>query len=250
MKKSIVNADYQGMAVSFGEDGWFNATEAAKHFKKDAHEWLRLPSTVEYIETLCKIYSENSGTFKPGKIPGLKHTEITQDSSYKKRSSRFVKIRRGNQGGIWLHPKLAVSFARWCNVEFAIWCDMQIDQLLRKEHPHFDWKRGRHRAAVSFSIMMDMLKMTREYQGKETEPHHYINEARMLNGVLSGKYSHRDRESLPKEQLDLIADMEIKNTMLLALGLDYHSRKDSLSNYAADRALDFAEGMETPALAA
>lgn len=225
MKKSIVNADYQGMAVSFGEDGWFNATEAAKHFgKPEPAQWLRLPETEAYVKELC----------------GFLNLE----------KSQIIKTRRGKHGGTWLHPKLAVSFARWCDVRFAIWCDMQIDQLLRKEHPHFDWKRGRHRAAVSFSIMMDMLKMTREYQGKETEPHHYINEARMLNGVLSGKYSHRDRESLPKEQLDLIADMEIKNTMLLALGLDYHSRKDSLSNYVADRALDFAEGMETPALAA
>lgn len=30
-----------------------------------------------------------------------------------------------------MHPKLAVHFARWLDVRFAVWCDMQIDKLLK-----------------------------------------------------------------------------------------------------------------------
>ncbi|WP_327190602.1 KilA-N domain-containing protein [Pseudomonas libanensis] len=36
-------------------------------------------------------------------------------------------------GGTWLHPKLAVAFARWISPDFSVWCDLHIDALLRGE---------------------------------------------------------------------------------------------------------------------
>lgn len=33
---------------------------------------------------------------------------------------------RGRNGGTWCHPKLAVFFARWLDVRFAVWCDLMI----------------------------------------------------------------------------------------------------------------------------
>jgi hypothetical protein len=30
-----------------------------------------------------------------------------------------------------MHPKLAVRFAQWLNVDFAVWCDEQIDAIIR-----------------------------------------------------------------------------------------------------------------------
>ena len=35
-----------------------------------------------------------------------------------------------NGGGTWLHPKLAIHFARWLDPRFAVWCDEQIEQIL------------------------------------------------------------------------------------------------------------------------
>ena len=46
---------------------------------------------------------------------------------------RYLKTKRGQGGGTWLHPKLAVRFAQWLDPKFAVWCDMQINSLkLRK----------------------------------------------------------------------------------------------------------------------
>lgn len=33
--------------------------------------------------------------------------------------------------GTWLHPKLAVAFARWLSDEFAVWCDLTLDNHIR-----------------------------------------------------------------------------------------------------------------------
>lgn len=34
-------------------------------------------------------------------------------------------------GGSWFHPKLVVAFARWLHPRFAVWCDMQVEEILR-----------------------------------------------------------------------------------------------------------------------
>jgi|GEM_PF-1460507 len=99
----VIAADYEGTVVTFTGDGWFNATAPAARFGKTPHEWLRLPTTHEYLAALERKY---------GKIP-------------------YSKTRRGNDGGTWMHPKLAVPFARWLDVDFAVWCDEQIDHILR-----------------------------------------------------------------------------------------------------------------------
>ncbi|MCR1838507.1 KilA-N domain-containing protein [Pasteurella caecimuris] len=101
---NIITADYNGTQVFFQDDAYLNATAIAKHFNKLPNEWLRLDSTQEYIDLLCK----NLNTEK----------------------SRILKTTRGVNGGTWLHRRLAVPFARWLNVEFAIWCDEQIEKIL------------------------------------------------------------------------------------------------------------------------
>lgn len=103
MSAVVVMADYQGLAIPFTGEGWFNATVAASRWAKLPNEWLRLATTKRYIRALNRKY---------GKFPHL-------------------KTQRGKEGGgTWLHPRLAVSFARWLDDDFAVWCDAQIEHLI------------------------------------------------------------------------------------------------------------------------
>ena len=141
-KNNLVRLQYKGIEINLNEDGWFNATRAAEYYGKTPNEWLRLPSTQEYLGAFKRKY---------GKIP-------------------YLKTKRGKYGGgTWLHPKLAVPFARWCDADFAIWCDDQIDKLLRGNHPHFDWKRARHEVSSSYKVMNAVLQLVRQNQGKNTQ---------------------------------------------------------------------------------
>lgn len=110
---TLVTAEYDGVPYTFRDDGWFNATEAAKRHAKEPSYWLALKETKEYIAALNSF--SNTGK------NGIWH-----------------QSRRGNNGGTWMHPKLAVAFARWLNARLAIWCDMQIDRILRREPLHED----------------------------------------------------------------------------------------------------------------
>ncbi|NYT67982.1 KilA-N domain-containing protein [Pusillimonas noertemannii] len=199
----IITMDYEGMQVDFTTDAWFNATAVASRFGKLPNEWLRLPEATEYLKALERKY---------GKIP-------------------HFKTRRGRGGGTWMHPRLGVAFARWLDVDFAIWCDEQIDRLLRGEG--MDWRRLRHEAASSFKVMTDAILYTRNEAGKNVAPYHFSNEARLVNWALSGQFVGLDRDAMAKADLDLLGKLEVRNTVLIAQGLDYETRKRKLHAFAA-----------------
>lgn len=95
------------MSFVFREDGYFNMTKAAAHFGRHLENFSRLPSTVEYLNALSETYS----------------VEITE----------LVKSKAGRYGGTFAHPKLAVFFARWLDIRFAVWCDSIIEDILTKK---------------------------------------------------------------------------------------------------------------------
>lgn len=197
--KSIVVLDYQGHSVSYQGDGWFNATQAATKFGKLPNEWLRLPSTVSYLNAFRRKY---------GKIPHL-------------------RIKRGTAGGTWLHPKLAVAFSRWLDDDFAVWCDDQIDSLIRGNQ---NWHAKRHAIASSSKVMSGMLDSVRQQCGKETGAHHHMCEHKLINSLLTGEYKGLDRECLAAQQLDFLAHFEVRNSILIGLNLPYEKRKETLLN--------------------
>lgn len=202
----LVVSNYQGLDVSFSEEGWFNATVVAEKFGKRPVDWLALESTKEYVSAL-------SG-----------HLNCEPKS--------LLKTKRGKHGGgTWLHPKLAVRFAQWLDVNFAVWCDLQIDALLRGSHPIYDWKRVRHEASSSFRVMSAVMQMQRQLQGKSTEPHHYVNESRLVNWALTGEFKKVDRDGLSFAELDLLAKLEERDAVLLGCGLAYDDRKLALERF-------------------
>ncbi len=116
MRKHIIHREFQGQPHSFSADGWFNATEAAKRFGKRLDHWLDTAETLDYIRAL-----DETLTGRTSKIVD------TRNHGYVKAS----RARADRGGGTWLHPKLSVAFARWLNTKFGVWCDLQIDAIIR-----------------------------------------------------------------------------------------------------------------------
>lgn len=79
-------------------------TKAAKAFGKDRRlqNFWASPDTLAYVDEFEKCTGINS-----------------------------ISSKRGRTGGTFCHPKLAVFFARWLDVRFAVWCDLMIDNILR-----------------------------------------------------------------------------------------------------------------------
>jgi hypothetical protein len=198
MKQQIIQAEYEGQVMRFNDAGWINATEAAKPFGQEPRDWLRLHDTESYMRALAKhlglqfeprMIERNSS----GKVSGGKSGFRPELSN----CAGLVVAKRGSSstgGGTWLHPKLAVAFARWLSPEFAVWCDLQIDAIIRGNVEVIDAKRLRHEASSSYKVMSEILHDVRAEIGKDTQGHHYANEARLINRAMTGSAEGQDLE--------------------------------------------------------
>ncbi|QWF19306.1 KilA-N domain-containing protein [Lysobacter capsici] len=200
---NIVHLDFQGNDMEFRDDGWFNATAAAAIFGKRLQDWLDNRETQGYIASLARF---------------LNHANQRD----------LIRASRGHNGGTWMHPKLAVPFARWLSVDFAIWCDDKIDKIIRGQG---DWKRARHEATSSHKVMAKTLQMVRAMEGKETQAHHYQNESKLTNWAIGGEFAGLDRERLTESELDRLAATEIENAVMLGARMAYSERKAVLAGH-------------------
>jgi hypothetical protein len=240
MGKQIIQADFNGQAMHFTADAWFNATEAAAHFGKEPGDWLRRRETVEYLAALA-AYQGNSGFVEElNSINTLPSTSAASQAKLLKLSkqSGYVRTKAGspaNGGGTWLHPKLAVRFAQWLDMYFAIWCNEQIDALIRGNTSTDSWQAARHDAGARFRGVCDMVKLTRMAEGKGAAQHHYINEARIINLALTGSTAPVNRDTLGKPELRLLELLEAQDMVLLGRGLSYEARKQALMVFANEQ---------------
>lgn len=107
---AVIQADYEGVPFKFREDGYFSMSDAAKKMGRRLDPFWRAAETSAYLDALAECLSSNT-------------TEMCDLG--------LVQSKRGNGGGTWAHPKLAVFFARWLDVRFSVWCDMTIDSILK-----------------------------------------------------------------------------------------------------------------------
>lgn len=110
---------YESVNIDFTEDAYVNITPIARHYGKRPNDYLKLQKTKEYISALAQKLS----------VAG---NPATADS--------LVVIIQGGESssqGTWLHPKLVIDFARWLRPEFALWCDEQIENILRQKNQNF-----------------------------------------------------------------------------------------------------------------
>ena len=201
----LIKADFHGDLMQFNDAGWFNATVAAEKFGKRVDHWMANKETIEYIEALN---TRNLGD--------------------------LIETKKGRNGGTWLHPKLAVAFARWCDVNFSIWCDEQVSRIIHGDKEVIDWNMMRHASKSSNKVANEILQMVRHEQGKETQHFHYANEAKLVNFALTGKFESVDRDSLSAQELTLLASLENRNSVLLGRGVDRETRKEILCAMAAE----------------
>jgi hypothetical protein len=108
---ATITRDFNGTPFVFREDGWFNMTKAAKAYGKALGNFWVAKDTRAYLEEVTRL---EAASLKSSDAP----------------TTLFV-ANKGRNPGTWAHPKLAVFFARWLDVRFAVWCDAMIDDILK-----------------------------------------------------------------------------------------------------------------------
>lgn len=196
----LIPLEYQGMPIQANSDAWFNATDMAAIYGKKVHEYLRLPVTTELIAALCDVH--NAG------------------------KSRFIKSKRGKNGGTWLSQDLAVDFAAWLDVRFRIWMLKTITNLLANAT---SWNQEREMVKAIQGVFTDTMKALAESKGTPAKWYDYKNECCRINRALTGKWDKLERDGLSKPQLKIIREMVAYDIALLSQNKTTEEREQLLA---------------------
>ncbi len=106
MRLDIFN--YEGNDITFkNNDGTImvNATQMAKPFRKNTKDYMKRKSTEEFINALCKRRN----------VPLEELVTV---------------VHGGNSRGTWLHQEVALDFAQWLSIDFKLWCNDKLQELV------------------------------------------------------------------------------------------------------------------------
>lgn len=100
--------NWNNKSIRIRSDRYVSLTDMAQATGKRVNNWLRLDSTKSYLATLSRS------------------AHLSADQLVQVNESTG----RNEDRGTWGHPKVSIRFAQWCNDEFAVWVDTQIDELM------------------------------------------------------------------------------------------------------------------------
>lgn len=101
-------------------------------------------------------------------------------------------------------------------------------------------KVDRNTACLEYKPMTDAIKCERESQGKQISPHHFSNEADLINrialGMTAAKFKvHHEigkkenmRDYLTAEQIHCVTELQRANTVFISMGWEFDQRKEAL----------------------
>ena len=203
--KAIITVDVSPLNKNNGM--FINGTDIAKPFGKKVKDFLKTGPTKEYIEEIFK-----------------------EDSNPLKKYEDLVRIKKGKYGGTFLHSELAFEFAGWCSPLFRRHLHKWATKRIMQEQA---WKQNRLESKTGFLPMTNAVLNAHD----PVKHYHYSNEADMINKIVLGmssrdfkqKYGVKNiRDDMDVAQLSEINRLQIINTGLIEIGMEYQIRKEHL----------------------
>lgn len=190
MKTPVILETYRDTEIAFSStDAWVNVTPIAKAFKKRPAKFLELPSTEAYMAALAADLEKSD----------VRKSDITP--------VMLVRAVKGNHSspteqGTWMHPDLAMEFARWLSPEFSIWCNRVIRRILSGESVEVKRENVDHIAAgfASLTRMAEGMAETQRMmlvaqQRMEAELREQAERQRFAATTLSMRVSSLERRT-------------------------------------------------------
>jgi hypothetical protein len=123
---------------------YLNASKTAKLFNKDLSNWRRNKETLAYINAL------------------VRSVNLTE--------RELVIVRQGGvpeEQGTWIHQKLVILFARWLSPDFAVWCDLTIEEILKtgsyslqkEEKSEYDFEEIQKVVKIGTELLSDLKSL-------------------------------------------------------------------------------------------
>jgi len=108
---------------------WFDLNELARQFgknnpKESIRSWIKKTDTLNYLDAYEQIYNPNFKSAEMTKFirEAIKNnTKVSTEQYVKTTNAKFLKTKRGRNGGTFVNFDIATHFMMWLSSVFQIW---------------------------------------------------------------------------------------------------------------------------------
>lgn len=213
--------DLNGVAIRQNhKTSFFNANDLLELYnqsnqkKVEMTDYLRSKQFKEFKQEVLKDILQNTQNLQDNIRATIKEGGDLTDLFVAK-DSEIMYVKRGKNGGTWLHPYLFMDFAMWLSPSFKLTCIKWIyDKLIQV----------RDEAGESFKEVNDALFDLKPNRARWD----YINEAQMINKLVFNSSDRGQRNSATEQELTLLKNLQKADIKLIQNGLDYYERYEKL----------------------
>jgi KilA-N domain len=218
----IMSREFEGKQIpQRTKDKFFFATdlltlhqELNLHSKKLMADFFQNQNTKDFLVALAKEL-DNEQISKYGKSHVITKATLPEN---------LYEIKRGKNGGTWMHPYLFVKFAMWLSPEFEV-------KIVKWAYDNL--AEYRDTCGDNFKEMNDALKQSYlRISNKEPNTFDYINECKFLNRLVFGIHVPEFRNQATENQLFILNRLQTLNKELLEEDVDKNKRYVKLADIA------------------
>jgi len=190
--------------ITVDKNGYFCLNEMALYYpQKRLGHWRTSSITVKYIEVVDKYLNEST------------------TSRLKAIVSKSARSSSG--GGTYAHKDVAIQFAMYLSPEFMHAVIRVFDDATQAV---IAWDMERSSSICAQKIQTAAIA---GHYGNDVRPHHFSNDARMLNVIIFGAHKKDCRASATPQQLEDITVLLHHDAILIEKGDCYADRKATLT---------------------
>jgi len=254
----------EGFKINVNAEGYISLTDLAKKTNPDSpatpiQRWLRNQSTLLFMETWEKVHNQNFNldqmvqfrlyaTENRNSITPKKYITQTNAMGLMSKSGR-------HGGGTFAHSDIAINFCYWLSPEFQVYFIQEFQRLKTEEAKqlNIEWNIRRELAKAHYPMLKEAVIQNLP-AGKKKAGFYLADEADLINELVFGLTAKQWRKKYPDlkgnmrdnatvEQLLLVSDLQIVDSLLLKWDCDKQLRTDILEKFANDLRVHFSESM-------
>ena len=261
MAKKKIKVD--GLEIRINQNDYVSLTDIAKRSSDREPSsliqgWLRNQNTLIFLETWEALHNAN---FKPSQMAGfrLSATEnrnlISAQKYIKETEAIGITSKSGRHGGTFAHSDIALNFCYWLSPKFQVYLIQEFQRLKEQEAKtlNIEWNIRRELAKAHYPMLKEAVIQNLP-TGKQKAGFYLADEADLINELVFGMTAQQWRKKYPSlkgnmrdnatvEELLLVSDLQIVDSLLLKWHCDKPQRIEILEKFANDLRVHFSESV-------
>ncbi|MFK7978540.1 MAG: KilA-N domain-containing protein [Saprospiraceae bacterium] len=251
-----------GINVRIDQDNYISLTDIAKSANNEPRftirNWIQNTNTIRYLHEWEEVHNPISNRVQIHTV-----LEKATNNRYNMSPSKWIDMveaigmtsSSGRYGGTFAHQDIAINFCYWLNPSFQIYFIKEFQRLKEQEAKqlNIEWNIRRELAKAHYPMLKEAV-IENLPKGKKKAGFYLADEADLINELVFGMTAQQWRKKYPNlkgnmrdnadiEELLLVSDLQIVDSLLLKWDCDKPLRTEILKKFANDLKRHFSESV-------